>query len=88
MEILRNEIGKYPDLAQLKSFDIIGLDSETHVLLAMALRHAIELYESKGWHEEKEGTSELASDYKKFKSLYAQMTDYKGHIKTFNGKRV
>lgn len=90
VKIIRNETGRWADLADLKSFDINGIDSETYGDLVMALQQAIELYELREWHKESDSpySADFIKRYERYKRLLAQLTDYRNHPRTFNGKEA
>lgn len=90
MKIIRNTAGRWQDLADLKSYNIMDIDSDDYVTIVMALNTAMEFYQEKGWDKDRDSeySEKTKARYNRLKNMHDRLTDYMGHERTFNGKKV
>lgn len=85
MKIVRKEMGRFESVPESHLYDLISIENHDYLAMISALQAGIETYESKGWTDAKDV---LGKSYINMKSLYARLTDYKNHDRTFNGRKV
>lgn len=83
MKIVRNEVGKYPEYAQVETHDIIGLDGDQYVALQLAIHESMEKYKAKGWYKD----PEMKGRYEALVKLFEALSDHRSHETTFRKVR-
>ena len=85
MKITRKEKGRYEGVPESHLYDLASIENHDYLAILSALQVGIETYESRGWTDAEDN---LGKSYINMKSLYARLTDYRNHDRTFNGRKV